>query len=160
MRLSRQQQVKEAFKRCWRSYRERAWLRDELAPVSGGGSDTFGGWAASLVDALDTLWIMDLKDDIMEAVAAAVDIDFSTSTDPTINIFETTIRYLGRFLAAYDLSGDRRLLTKAVEVGEMLLVAFDTPNHMPITRWDWKKAAAGADKQVAPDFKLVSEQGS
>ncbi|KIW61688.1 hypothetical protein PV05_01780 [Exophiala xenobiotica] len=160
LRLSRQQQVKEAFKRCWRSYRERAWLRDELAPVSGGGSDTFGGWAASLVDALDTLWIMDLKDDIMEAVAAAVDIDFSTSTDPTINIFETTIRYLGRFLAAYDLSGDRRLLTKAVEVGEMLLVAFDTPNHMPITRWDWKKAAAGAEKQVAPDFMLVSELGS
>ncbi|KAJ9503884.1 hypothetical protein H2202_001023 [Exophiala xenobiotica] len=160
LRLSRQQQVKEAFKRCWRSYRERAWLRGELAPISGGGSDTFGGWAASLVDALDTLWIMDLKDEFAEAASAAVDIDFSTSTDTTINVFETTIRYLGGFLAAYDLSGDRRLLTKAVEVGEMLLVAFDTPNRMPITRWDWKKAADGIEKQVAPDFMLVSELGS
>ena len=51
-------------------------------------------------------------------------------------------------------------MTKAIEVGEMLLVAFDTLNHMPITRWDWKKAAAGIEKQVAPDFMLVSELGS
>ncbi|EXJ70047.1 mannosyl-oligosaccharide alpha-1,2-mannosidase [Cladophialophora psammophila CBS 110553] len=160
VRLSRQQQVKEAFKRCWTSYHEKAWMRDELSPISGGGRDTFGGWAASLVDALDTLWIMELKDDFNEAAVAAVDIDFSTSTDETINIFETTIRYLGGFLAAYDLSGETQLLTKAVEVGEMLLVAFDTPNHMPITRWDWKKAAAGVEKQVPPDFMLVSELGS
>jgi hypothetical protein len=37
--------------------------------------------------------------------------------------------------AAYDLSSDIRLLRKAAEVGEMLLVAFDTPNRMPVTRW-------------------------
>lgn len=160
VRLARQQQVKDVFKHCWASYRERAWMHDELAPVSGGARDTFGGWAATLVDALDTLWIMGLQDEYAEAATAAVKIDFSTSTDGTINVFETTIRYLGGFLAAYDLSGDKRLLTKAVEVGEMLLVAFDTPNHMPITRWDWKTAAAGTEKQVAPDFMLVSELGS
>ena len=159
-RLSRQRQVKEVFKRCWPSYRERAWMRDELSPISGGARDTFGGWAASLVDALDSLWIMGLKPEFNEAVSAAVDIDFSTSTDGTINIFETTIRYLGGFLGSYDLSGDRRLLAKALEVGEMLLVAFDTPNHMPITRWNWKKAAAGTEKQIAPDSMLVSELGS
>ncbi|KAJ9606808.1 hypothetical protein H2200_008818 [Cladophialophora chaetospira] len=160
VRLSRQQHVKEAFKRCWDSYHERAWMRDELSPVSGGGRDTFGGWAASLVDALDTLWIMGLDEEFKEAASAAVNIDFSTSTDSNVNIFETTIRYLGGFLASYDLSGDTRLLTKAVEVGEMLLVAFDTPNHMPITRLDWQKAAAGTEKQVAPDGMLVSELGS
>ncbi|ETI22886.1 hypothetical protein G647_04680 [Cladophialophora carrionii CBS 160.54] len=157
---SRQLQVKEAFKKCWTSYHEKAWMRDELSPISGGGRDTFGGWAATLVDALDTLWIMGLEDEFRTAASAAVNIDFSTSTDDTINVFETTIRYLGGFLAAYDLSGERQLLTKAVEVGEMLLVAFDTPNHMPITRWDWKKAAAGIEKQRAPDFMLVSELGS
>lgn len=160
VRLSRQQQVKEAFQRCWASYHDRAWMRDELSPLSGGGRDTFGGWAASLVDALDTLWIMGLKDEFNDAAGAAVHIDFSTSTDGTINIFETTIRYLGGFLAAYDLSGETRLLTKALEVGEMLLVAFDTPNHMPITRWEWKKAASGIEKQIAPEFMLVSELGS
>lgn len=158
-RLERRSQVKDAFKRCWKSYEEKAWLYDELSPITGGGRNTFGGWAASLVDALDTLWIMDMKDDFNEAVAATREIDFSISTDQTINIFETTIRYLGGFLGAYDLSGDTRLLDRAIDVGDMLLVAFDTPNHFPITRWDWEAASRG-QRQETPDSQLVSELGS
>ena len=134
-------------------------MRDELSPVSGRGRDTFGGWAASLVDTLDTLWIMGMKEDFYEAARAAITIDFSKSTDEIANIFETTIRYLGGFLAAYDLSSEIYLLHKAVEVGEMLLVAFDTPNHFPITRWEWKKAAEG-QRQETPENMLVSELGS
>ena len=134
-------------------------MHDELAPISGSARDTFGGWAATLVDALDTLWIMDLQEEFREAAKAAASIKFSSSTDSTINTFETTIRYLGGFLAAYDLSGDITLLQKAVEVGEMLLVAFDTPNHMPISRWEWKKVAQG-ERQSAPSWMLVSELGS
>jgi mannosyl-oligosaccharide alpha-1,2-mannosidase len=44
-------------------------------------------------------------------------------------------------LAAYDVSGGRYpvLLAKAVEVGELVMSCFDTPNRMPITRWDWQK---------------------
>ena len=135
-------------------------MRDELAPLSGQGNDFFGGWAATLVDALDTLWVMDMKTEFFEAAKAANAIDFSTSTDDTINIFETTIRYLGGFLSAYDLSGEISLLHKAYDVGEMLLVSFDTPNHMPITRWNWTKAATGTERQVAPEGMLVSELGS
>ena len=134
-------------------------MKDELSPLSGGGRNTFGGWAASLVDALDTLHIMDMTADFDDAVEAAASVDFSTSTDETVNVFETTIRYLGGYLAAYDLSGRPILLDKAVEVGEMLLIAFDTPNHMPITRWDWRSAQKG-NSQVAPDGTLVSELGS
>jgi mannosyl-oligosaccharide alpha-1,2-mannosidase len=130
-----------------------------LAPISGAGRYFFGGWAATLVDSLDTLWIMDMKTEFHEAAEAALGIDFSKSTDDIINIFDTTIRYLGGFLSAYDLSGEKRLLTKAIEVGEMLLIAFDTPNHMPITRWEWKKAA-GLEKQEAPSGMLLSELGS
>ena len=84
---------------------------------------------------------MGFHEEFWEAASAAISIDFSKSTDETVNIFETTIRYLGGFLAAFDLSGELTLLDKAVEVGEMLLVAFDTPNHMPITRWKWEQAA-------------------
>lgn len=159
VRLERRQEICNAFEKCWRSYKTNAWMRDELSPISGGGRDSFGGWAATLVDALDTLWIMDFKDDFYEAAAAATEIDFSESTDKIVNIFETTIRYLGGFLAAYDLSGDVALLNKAVEVGEMLLVAFDTPNHLPITRWEWKKAAEG-QRQETRSSMLVSELGS
>ena len=52
--------------------------------------------------------------------------------------FGTTIRYLGGFLSTYDLNGNSVLLHKALELGEMLYVAFDTPNRMPITRWKWE----------------------
>jgi len=159
VRCEHQAAVKEAFTRCWKSYREHAWMSDELAPLSGGRRNHFGGWAATLVDSLDTLWIMDLKDDFEEAIAAAVSIDFSASSLEEINVFETTIRYLGGLLAAYDLSGDKRLLEKAVELGDMLIVAFDTPNRLPITRWKVQNARK-LQPQAAHSTTLVAEIGS
>lgn len=136
-------------------------MEDEVAPISGGARTTFGGWAATLVDSLDSLWIMDMRSQFDEAVAAVYNLDFgpTAARDGEINVFETTIRYLGGFLAAYDLSHDPRLFHKAVEVGEMLYAAFDTPNRMPITRWEPRKAAAGA-AQEAPEGVLVAEIGS
>lgn len=143
-RLRRRDAVKESFVHSWEGYKKHAWLRDEVAPLSGAFKDTFGGWAATLVDALDTLWIMGLEEEFKGAVKAALTIDFSTTDTKDINVFETTIRYLGGFLAAYDVSGGekgpgKKLLGKAVEVAELLMGCFDTPNRMPISRWDWKK---------------------
>ncbi|KAK4150840.1 glycoside hydrolase [Chaetomidium leptoderma] len=159
VRLQRRDAVKETFQRCWKSYRKHAWMSDELTPVGGRKNDPFGGWGATLVDSLDTLWIMGMKDEFDEAVAAASKINFNKVSAQDINVFETNIRYLGGFLAAYDLSGDKRLLIKAREVGEMLYVAFDTPNRMPLTRWDaW---AAGWNKdQLADEHVLLAEIGS
>ncbi|KAL2019748.1 hypothetical protein VTK56DRAFT_9192 [Thermocarpiscus australiensis] len=127
----RQQAVRDAFIRSWESYKKHAWLQDELAPVSGGGKTTFGGWAATLVDALDTLWIMDLRDEFYTAAAAAARLNWANTTETGINLFETTIRHLGGLLGAYDLSGEPALLDKATELGNMLYMAFDTPNRMP-----------------------------
>lgn len=158
-REDRQEKVKEVFTKAWKSYKNLAWLSDELKPVSGDRQNPFGGWAATLVDSLDTLWIMGMQEEFHDAVAAAVTIDFTKSTLQHVNVFETNIRYLGGFLAAYDLSGDARLLRKAIQVGEMLYKAFDTPNRMPITRWDVHAAAKG-EKQIAPDGVLVAEIGS
>lgn len=140
-RLRRRDAVKESFTHSWEGYKKNAWLRDEVGPISAGYKDTFGGWAATLVDSLDTLWIMGLKDDFELAVAACQSIDFTITETKDINVFETTIRYMGGFLAAYDISGGQYplLLVKAVEVGELLMGCFDTPNRMPISRWDWKK---------------------
>jgi mannosyl-oligosaccharide alpha-1,2-mannosidase len=103
---------------------------------------------------------MGMKGEFEEAVAAAEDINFSHTELGEINVFETTIRYLGGFLSAFDLSGDVRLLRKAVEVGEMLYKAFDTPNRMPITRWDVHAAARGEKQEAAPTNVLLAEIGS
>ncbi|KAI1412647.1 glycoside hydrolase family 47 protein [Hypoxylon sp. FL1857] len=158
-RRKRQEAVKEAFTRCWESYKTKAFMSDELGPITGESKDTFGGWGATLVDSLDTLWIMSMRKEFEDAVAAVVNINFRTSTLDSVNAFETTIRYLGGFLSAYDLSGDQRLLRKAREVGDMLYKAFDTPNRMPITRWDLDYASQEG-QQVAPSTALLAEVGS
>ncbi|KAF4121436.1 mannosyl-oligosaccharide alpha-1,2-mannosidase [Geosmithia morbida] len=143
----RRDEVLKVFKRSYRAYKEHAWMRDELAPLSGRGKDTFGGWAATLVDSLDTLWIMNLKTEFYEASAALAQIDWAKTPDGAANLFETTIRHLGGLLAAYDLSGEDALLRKAVELGEMLYKGFDTPNRLPGFWLNYEEARNG--KQVA-----------
>jgi mannosyl-oligosaccharide alpha-1,2-mannosidase len=135
--------VRDAFKRSYDAYRKNAWMRDELTPVTGRGKDPFGGWAATVVDALDTLWIMGLESEFNEAVAAVVRLDWSKTEAGAINIFETTIRHLGGLLSAYDLSGEPTLLTKAVELGEMIYAGFDTPNRMPGFWLNFKESKQG-----------------
>lgn len=151
--------VKQSFLHSWAGYKKHAWKEDELVPIAGGHATTFGGWGATLVDSLDTLWIMGLKEDFEEAVKAVDTIDFSTAKLNELNVFETTIRYLGGFLGAYDLSGGNYpvLLNKAKEVGNLLYGAFDTPNRMPVTRWEWAKKGT---KQEASEGCLIAEIGS
>ena len=160
-REDRQAAVKNVFLRCWKAYKDNAWMSDELGPISRDPKNTSGGRAATIVDSLDTLWIMGLKDEFDEAVTAVASIDFSPPAvaHGRINVFETTSRFLGGFLAAYDLSGDRRLLEKAVEVGEMVYASFDTPNRLPVTRWFPAKAVAGF-KQEADATTLLAEIAS
>ena len=103
-RVERLTAVKESFQRSWSAYKEYAWLHDELKPKSARGATSFGGWGATLVDTLDTLWLMGMKDEFEDAIAAAMKIDFTNTTSTTLNVFETTIRYLGGFLGAHDIS--------------------------------------------------------
>ena len=131
---ARKTAVKRAFIKSWKAYKKFAWAMDELMPISGQGKTTFSGWAAQLVDALDVLWMMDLKDDFYLAVREVAKINWSEYDGARINVFEVTIRYLGGLLAAYDLSQEKVLLDKAVELGDALYMAFDTPNHLP-THW-------------------------
>ncbi|KAI0384016.1 glycoside hydrolase family 47 protein [Hypomontagnella monticulosa] len=146
---SRRAEVKQAFTKSWTSYKNIGFGYDELMPVSGKGRDApgFGGWGATLVDSLSTLWIMDLKDEFYEAAAAAVTINWAHTSDTSCNFFETTIRHLGGLLGAYDLSLETALLEKAIELGDMLYMAYDTPNHMPPFWLDFDDAKRG--RQVA-----------
>jgi mannosyl-oligosaccharide alpha-1,2-mannosidase len=160
-REARRDMVKEAFVHAWNGYKEHAWSKDEVAPISGGWLTSFGGWGATLVDSMDTLWIMGLKEDFEQCVEEVKNIDFTTSEDEIINVFETTIRYLGGLISAYELS-DRKykvLLNKAKELADILYTAFDTPNRMPMTRWTWRKSAEGG-RVEAGETTLIAELGS
>ncbi|OAA73590.1 class I alpha-mannosidase [Cordyceps fumosorosea ARSEF 2679] len=143
-REARLSKVKASISKSWNSYRKHAWMHDELRPISGSFKDPFCGWAATLVDSLDTLWIAGLKDEFDDAVKNGVaKIDFTFSEKGDIPVFETTIRYLGGLLSAFDVSGGHKgeysvLLDKAVELAEVLFGVFDTPNRMPVLYYRWQ----------------------
>lgn len=50
----------KAFKHAWKGYKEFAWGHDHLKPISEGYHDWFG-LGLSIVDSLDTIFIMGLK---------------------------------------------------------------------------------------------------
>ncbi|XP_074582519.1 mannosyl-oligosaccharide 1,2-alpha-mannosidase MNS1-like [Curcuma longa] len=129
----RREKVKEAMLHAWNSYVEYAWGQDELQPQSKTGANNFGGLGATLIDSLDTLYIMGLKDEFQKAkewVATALDFN----KDYVASVFETTIRVVGGLLSAYDLSGDKLFLDKAKDLADRLLPAWDTPTGIPYNR--------------------------
>lgn len=57
---SRMEAVREAFRHAWKGYKDFAWGHDELRPISKTYSEWFG-LGLTLIDALDTMWILGLK---------------------------------------------------------------------------------------------------
>ena len=124
--------VKKEFLHAWTSYVDHGEWADELGPLTGRKDNKFCGWSATLVDALDTLWIMDLKDEFQNAVVATSNIEFSIGeTNCVVNLFETTIRHLGGLISAYDLSQEEAFIPKMRELGDVLLSAFNTHKGLP-----------------------------
>lgn len=129
----RRAKVKEMMTFAWNSYKRHAWGSNELRPVSkqGHSSNLFGSIkGATIVDALDTLYIMEMYDDFNEAADwVEKNLDFNMNAE--VSVFEVNIRFVGGLLSAYYLSGKEVFRRKAVELGEKLLPAFKTPTGIP-----------------------------
>ncbi|GJJ68427.1 hypothetical protein EMPS_00773 [Entomortierella parvispora] len=124
-RERRLQTVRDGFEHAWQGYRSYAWGHDEVKPVSGWVRDSFNGWGATIVDALDTLIIMGFNQEFDEAVEwVRTSLKFDKDPKRQLPFFETGIRYLGGLLSAYDLSGEKVLLDKAEELADCLMNAF------------------------------------
>ncbi|XP_062980800.1 mannosyl-oligosaccharide 1,2-alpha-mannosidase IA [Elgaria multicarinata webbii] len=125
--------IKEMMKHAWDNYKHYAWGLNELKPISkqGHSSNLFGNiQGATIVDALDTLYIMEMKDDFKEAKEwVEKNLDFNVNAE--VSVFEVNIRFVGGLLSAYYLSGEEIFRKKAVELGEKLLPAFNTPTGIP-----------------------------
>lgn len=57
---SRLEAVREAFRHAWKGYKDFSWGHDELRPISKSYSEWFG-LGLTLIDSLDTMWILGLK---------------------------------------------------------------------------------------------------
>jgi mannosyl-oligosaccharide alpha-1,2-mannosidase len=127
---SRRYHIRKAMKFAWDSYTQYAFGQDELLPQSKRGSNNWGGMGNTLVDSLDTLWLMGLKEEFYHArdwVRDSLRYDYSGM----VSVFETTIRSLGGLLSAYDWSGDEIFLTKAQDLGARLFRAFGSASGIP-----------------------------
>ena len=153
----RRESVKAGMKHAWAGYKKYAWGRDEVKPLSNRGQDNWGGMGVTLVDSLDTLWLMGMKDEFKEArdwVAQSLTFDKAGS----VSVFETTIRELGGLLAAYDLSKDKIFLQKARILADKLMPAFKTASGIPTGQVNFRtgEAAGGWSGSNA----ILSELGS
>ena len=123
--------VKGEFLHAWQSYERYAWGHDALKPLSKTPRDWYGeSLLMTPVDALDTLILMKLDaeaDKTRELIATHLSFD----RDLYVKNFEITIRLLGGLLSGYQLSGDKRLLVLAEDLGSRLLPVFDSPTGLP-----------------------------
>jgi mannosyl-oligosaccharide alpha-1,2-mannosidase len=118
--------VRAEMRWAWRNYREHAWGKDQIKPISG-GYESFPlkdhHLGLSLIEALDTLWIMSLDDEFRDGVDW-VKANLSFDVDGEVSVFETSIRLVGGLLSAYHACGDPLLLVKARDCADRLLPSF------------------------------------
>lgn len=138
--------AKRAFEVAWLDYAESCFGHDSIDVSDNSCLDDYNGWGAAIFDALDTAIIMNLPDIVAQQLAFIAQANFTKSAfaPADINAFETTIRYLGGLLSAYDLlkSGDfdsvlydnehiEALLSQAVKLGDLLSRRFRTRTGLP-----------------------------
>ncbi|KUJ13163.1 seven-hairpin glycosidase [Mollisia scopiformis] len=131
--------VKEAYQYAFNAYVEYAWGYDELQPLSKTGTNDWYGWGVTVVDGLDTAIVMNLTDEVSKMLGWIQTVDFTTTPDGDVEMFDITIRYLGGLLSSYDLlkSGQfyngydpdqiEALLTQAKTLADKLAYGFQTP---------------------------------
>ena len=141
--------VRKIFTESFDAYMEHAFPSPELKPKSctPGGFDPCELPMLTLVDAMDTLAV--LGNDTQFALAVSTVSERANAPgffdlDLKVNVFETTIRWLGGLLSAHCLATngtatgrfrmpdyDGGLLTAAVALGDRLLPAFETQTGIP-----------------------------
>jgi len=126
----RAQAVHEAFMHGWMAYKRYAWGGDELKPVSKSRSNWLGGVGMQILDVLDTLWLLDEREEFDEATEFVSHLNFDKVKEAA-STFELTIRAIGGLLSAHSLSGRKVFLDKALLLGERMLSAFATPSRLP-----------------------------
>lgn len=143
-RLLLTETVKDMFYHAYYGYLENAFPLDALLPISCRGETFELGkiQMLTLIDTLDTLAILEDGKEFQRAVKLVVSrADFNLDTE--VSVFETTIRVLGGLLSAHLFAIDDKLalyppgvyrnelLKLAVDLGERLMPAFETPTGIP-----------------------------
>jgi hypothetical protein len=170
----RREDVKNAFLLSWNAYEKHGWGYDEYHPVSQDGrymaQPNGMGWI--IVDALDTLMLMNLTQELKHAREwVSTTLDYNKDQD--VNTFETTIRMLGGLLSAHYLQetlpgmkptnpkDEDLFLEKADDLADRLMGAYESPSGVPwasVILKDGKGEASHADGGASSTAEATSLQ--
>jgi mannosidase alpha-like ER degradation enhancer 2 len=155
------EQVRAEFLHAWRGYRKYAWGHDDLRPLSKTSHDWYQqSLYMTPVDALDTMILMGLKEEAAQTKEFII-ANLSFDKDIYVKNFEVTIRLLGGLLSSYQLTGDKRLLSLAEDLGTRLLPVFDSPTGLPYRYVNLKTGKTrGAESNPAEAGTLLIEFGT
>jgi mannosidase alpha-like ER degradation enhancer 2 len=135
------EKVRQEFRHAWSGYKQYAWGHDALKPLSKSSHDWYAtSLLMSPVDGLDTMILMGMNDEAA-STREYIAKNLSFNQDIYVKNFEITIRMLGGLLSSYQLSGDKRLLALADDLGTRLLPAFESPTGMPYVYVNLKTGA-------------------
>jgi len=145
--------AKHMMNHAWAGYRN-AWGADTVKPKTGTAGKSWANCAFTMVDALDTLWLMDMRKEFNNATEYIRD-HLHFEHEKPVSVFETTIRELGGLLSAFALSGNSVFREKAAELGDRLLPAFR--NGLPLAQVILK---TGTAKRGKVRGTVLSEAGT
>ncbi|KAK6055829.1 glycosyl hydrolase family 47 [Cooperia oncophora] len=130
--------VKQMTKFAWDCYRKYAWGANELRPVSKTGHSAsvfgMGDMGATIVDAIDTLWIMGLKEEYEQA--------------------RSWVKH------SLDFTRTAMYVEKAEEIAKLLLPAFNTPTGIPYAVVNVVTGSAKNYGWASGQSSILSEFGS
>jgi len=151
------EEVVDMFDHAFNGYMRYAFPMDDLHPISCTGSNSQGGMALTLLDSLDTLYLLNRREELRKSVLfISKSLDFDM--DARVHVFEVNIRAVGGLLSGHVLlSRDKmnivpwykdQLLVKAQELADRLLPAFDTPTGVPLSWINLKTGQVRGDTRV------------
>lgn len=130
-RQRRAAEVKQEFLHAWNAYKQYAWGHDELKPLSKTSRDWYEHTLLMTpVDSLDTMLMMGLTEEAAETKAYILE-HLKFDQDMYVQVFEITIRHLGALVTCYQMTGDKKLLDLATDLGNRLLPAFKSATGLP-----------------------------
>eukprot|EP01117_Protostelium_nocturnum_P017888 TRINITY_DN7365_c0_g1_i2.p1 TRINITY_DN7365_c0_g1~~TRINITY_DN7365_c0_g1_i2.p1 ORF type:complete len:427 (+),score=118.12 TRINITY_DN7365_c0_g1_i2:164-1444(+) len=152
----RTESIRQSMKHAWNGYKQYAGFEnDELKPISKGYYNWMG-MSVSLFSSLDTLYIMDFKEEFEEARSWIAN-DFVMRRDLNVSFFETNIRVIGGLLGAHALSGDEVFVKTAGKIADRLMMGWEKREEEIYNKDTGKKKKRG--NLPFPSIDLSSGEG-
>ncbi|XP_052856075.1 mannosyl-oligosaccharide alpha-1,2-mannosidase IA isoform X1 [Drosophila gunungcola] len=164
IQFERRAHVKQMMEHAWHNYKLYAWGKNELRPLSQRphSGSIFGSYdlGATIVDGLDTLYIMGLEKEYREG-RDWIERKFSLDNiSAELSVFETNIRFVGGMLTLYAFTGDPLYKEKAQHIADKLLPAFQTPTGIPYALVNTKTGVAKNYGWASGGSSILSEFGT